>query len=100
MISRSIFWSLEEVKTATRKCFNISSPSGEMYEVYQIFILRQQPPVKALKDFCCRKRPRKAARQGVGKGKAGIKGVEAIVMQCSEKTSPFQLYEYFLFFKK
>lgn len=66
------FWSLWEVKTATRKCFNISLPPREIYEGYQIFISRQRPSVKALRNFCCRKRPGKAARQGVGKGKGRL----------------------------
>lgn len=58
------FYSLWEVQTATRKSFNISLLSREIYENYQIFISRQQPPVKALRNFCCW---RSELRQGVRK---------------------------------
>lgn len=54
---------------ATRKCFNISLLSREIYEGYQIFILRQQPSVKALINFCFRK----AVGQGVGKEQGMVK---------------------------
>lgn len=50
---------------ATRKGFNISLPSREIYGGYQILILRQEPPVKA--------RTENALREGASKAKGRLR---------------------------
>lgn len=84
------------VQTATRKSFNISGPSRELYEGYQIFISRQQPPVKSLRNFCGRKKKptwkRTETRCGERKRRAGTMKGRALHMQCSTKTYPLMCH--------
>lgn len=87
LIAKSIFfWSLREVKMASRKCFNILQPSREIYEGYQIFIWRQQPSVKALRDFLLQKTTWKSSETRCGGNKN--KGEDAFHMRGSTNIWP------------